>query len=198
MNSDFQYGGFWRRFGAMWLDVLILSPLILLTLWGSSSHRLFQAFYLLPGLAIGAFYSIYLVKRFGGTPGKLILRLRIVKLDGTPIGYREAILRELPGYVFSTLLSLGTVIASLKIGDAEYLSLDWRARAARLDDLAPGFQSPVQIAQTAWIWGEFLVLLTNERRRAIHDFIAGTVVVVAKTPIQAAQTTTGRFAPDRV
>jgi uncharacterized RDD family membrane protein YckC len=27
------------------------------------------------------------------------------------------------------------------------------------------------------VWGEFLVLLTNRERRALHDFIAGTVVV---------------------
>ncbi|WP_255590049.1 hypothetical protein [Marinicella meishanensis] len=28
-----------------------------------------------------------------------------------------------------------------------------------------------------WYWSELLVMLTNERRRALHDFIAGTVVI---------------------
>ena len=28
-----------------------------------------------------------------------------------------------------------------------------------------------------WIWSELIVMLTNRRRRALHDFIAGTVVI---------------------
>ena len=32
--------------------------------------------------------------------------------------------------------------------------------------------------QQIWIWSEFVVLLFNRRKRAIHDFIAGTVVIL--------------------
>lgn len=32
-------------------------------------------------------------------------------------------------------------------------------------------------AQTAWLFSELIVLLFNEKKRAIHDFIAGTVVI---------------------
>jgi uncharacterized RDD family membrane protein YckC len=28
-----------------------------------------------------------------------------------------------------------------------------------------------------WIFSEFVVLLTNKKRRALHDFMAGTVVI---------------------
>jgi len=28
------------------------------------------------------------------------------------------------------------------------------------------------------LWSEFVVLLTNRKRRALHDFIAGTVVIL--------------------
>jgi len=31
----------------------------------------------------------------------------------------------------------------------------------------------VSIANNIWIWGEVIVLLFNEKRRAIHDFMAG-------------------------
>ncbi len=31
-----------------------------------------------------------------------------------------------------------------------------------------------------WIYSEFIVLLTNKRKRAIHDYIAGTIIVKAK------------------
>jgi predicted DCC family thiol-disulfide oxidoreductase YuxK len=33
------------------------------------------------------------------------------------------------------------------------------------------------VVQQAWMWSELLVLLFNRTRRALHDFIAGTVVV---------------------
>jgi uncharacterized RDD family membrane protein YckC len=34
-----------------------------------------------------------------------------------------------------------------------------------------------QVAQQLWGWSELIVLLLNEKRRALHDFIAGTVVI---------------------
>ena len=42
-----------------------------------------------------AAYGFFLERRFGGTAGKLLLRLRVVGLDGLPLGVREAILRNL-------------------------------------------------------------------------------------------------------
>jgi uncharacterized RDD family membrane protein YckC len=49
----------------------------------------------------------------------------------------------------------------------------------------------------AWLASEFIVLLLNRRRRALHDFIAGTVVVVArstaKAPNLAESAATGNF-----
>lgn len=178
MSDDLKYAGFWRRFGAMWLDVLFFLPVILLVLWGNSRFRLFQAYYLLPGLAIGAFYGIYLVKRFGGTPGKVVAGLRIAKVDGSPIGYREAVLRALPDYLLSIPISLGLVIAAMRMSDTEYLSLAFGERSSRVSALAPSWHQPASVAQTIWIWSEFIVLLTNQKKRAIHDFIAGTIVIL--------------------
>jgi uncharacterized RDD family membrane protein YckC len=33
------------------------------------------------------------------------------------------------------------------------------------------------ITDTLWSWAEIITMLTNKKRRAVHDFIAGTVVV---------------------
>lgn len=40
-------------------------------------------------------YGFFLERRFGGTAGKLLFRLRTVTLDGLPLGLREAALRNL-------------------------------------------------------------------------------------------------------
>jgi len=45
--------------------------------------------------------------------------------------------------------------------------------------LSPEFFIIYSVAINIWIWSELLVLLTNRRKRAIHDFMAGTVIVKA-------------------
>jgi uncharacterized RDD family membrane protein YckC len=134
------------------------------------------------------------VRRFGGTPGKLIVGIRIRKLDGEPIGYREAILRYVPDLVFWLLSSIALLFPLLKMTDAEYSSLKFMQRAKRITELAPSWYKPLQWVQSIWFWGELIVLLTNRKRRALHDFIAGTVVVhtpaaVALTPEEAVPST---------
>src|ERR1700745_3787029 len=92
-ERQLHYGGFWVRFAAIWLDLLVMLPLLAVVFWASQQYRLFQVYYFVPGTVFGLFYSVYLVRRFGGTPGKLIMRLRIRKVSGDPVGYREAMLR---------------------------------------------------------------------------------------------------------
>ncbi len=39
----------------------------------------------------------------------------------------------------------------------------------------------ISLLEKIWFWSEVIFVLTNAKKRAIHDFIAGTVVVVEKT-----------------
>ena len=192
MTSDsLRYAGFWPRLGSLLLDILIVLPLIALVTWAAGHYRLFRVYYLIPGAIVGLFYGVYLVRRFGGTPGKLIVGLRIRKLDGEPVGYREALLRYSPDFVFGLLMSVAVISPLFHMTDAEYQSLPLRERAKRMVDLAPSWYKPLRWTQTFWDWGELVVLLTNRKRRALHDFIAGTVVVHA-SPNQSLEPTTGR------
>ncbi|MEM8708155.1 MAG: RDD family protein [Actinomycetota bacterium] len=64
------------------------------------------------GLVFWAVYAVFLVAQFGGTPGKLILGLRITEEDGsTPVGYRGAVMRSLPGLLGNALGNLGCLIS---------------------------------------------------------------------------------------
>ncbi len=134
-------------------------------------------YYLIPGIFFGLFYSVYLVRRYGGTPGKLIMGIRIRKLDGEPVGYYEALLRYFPEFIFGLLISIGLIFPLFQMSDVEYHALSFMERSKRIVELAPSWYRPLQIAQTIWVWGELIVLLTNRKRRALHDFIARTVVV---------------------
>ena len=175
--KELRYAGFWRRFGAYWVDLLVFLPLTGLVLWVGGMTRLFQLYYFVPGLLIGMFFHVYLVKRYGGTPGKLLMKTRISRLDGTAVSYRDALIRYSVLFVLSALISIATLVGTLNISDSEYLSLGFQARNLRLMQLVPGWFMPVNILLNIWIWGEFVVMLTNKRRRALHDFMAGTVVI---------------------
>jgi uncharacterized RDD family membrane protein YckC len=177
------YGGFWVRLGALFIDVLIWAPVAAPTFWMSSHCHLFQIYWWPFGTLLGIFYSIYLVKRFGGTPGKLILGLRIAKVNGSPVGYKEATLRYLPDFILGLFLYLALVIALSHMSDAEYMGLTFLKRAQHIKALEPDWTSPVHIMQQVWMWSEFVVLLTNKKKRALHDFIAGTVVLRKNVPV---------------
>jgi RDD family len=52
--------------------------------------------FLIPVLWIGAM-QVYFVQRFNGSPGKLLAKLRIVTMNGSPLTYKHAFLRAAPG-----------------------------------------------------------------------------------------------------
>jgi uncharacterized RDD family membrane protein YckC len=178
MNTDsLHYAGFWPRLASLLLDIIIMLPFMALMFWGDSQYRLFQLYSFVPGILFGLFYSVYLVRRFGGTPGKLMVGIRIRKVDGEQVGYREAFLRYLPEFILGTLISIAFILSICNISDTEYYSLAFMERSKRLHELLPAWYRPVYWIQNAWFWGELIVLLTNRKKRALHDFIAGTIVV---------------------
>lgn len=182
-----QYAGFWRRFGAYWLDFVIFIPIIAISMWGNEQSRLFQLYWLIPGLLIGLWFHVYLVKRYGGTPGKIILKIKITKTTGEDVGYKESILRYSVLFIISLVMSFVLLSATLGMTDAQYFSMGWQERTAYMMEQASPWYSYANIAMNAWIWSEFVVMLTNKKRRALHDFIAGTVVIRESVPNKSSQ-----------
>jgi uncharacterized RDD family membrane protein YckC len=121
--STLRRAGFWSRLVAFIIDnitlavlvMVIMIPLILLALpfdditinaGNSSEHPLLVAAFIILGLIsiISAMivvfgYYIVLEGHYGATVGKHIMGLRVYKTDGTKIGYKEALLRNLSKYL---------------------------------------------------------------------------------------------------
>lgn len=174
------YAGFWIRLAAMLLDFIILLPYTFIVLFVNDHGVHANYFTLTAGLLFQFWFNIFLVKEFGGTPGKLIAGIRILKLDGSDVTWREAILRHIPAFsltVFYTLVS----VHALSIADQEYFeSLHWMHKQPYVLGLTPVLFTVYSWTSTIWFYSELVVLLFNERRRALHDFIAGTVIVKSK------------------
>ncbi|HLA72209.1 MAG TPA: RDD family protein [Steroidobacteraceae bacterium] len=172
-----EYSTFWRRVGALFLDGLILLPLSLLAYVGLKYTRLYYLYYFMPGLLILGYYAIYLVKRNGGTPGKRILDLKVVMLDGTPVTTNAAIIRYSVQLILYGLSSLGLAIAGFTLTDAEFQSLGYLQKIQALSTHAPGWNAAVTWSAQGWYVVGAIVMLCNDKRRALHDFLAGTVVI---------------------
>lgn len=176
-SNALQYASFWQRLGAHLVDMGILLPLTIGTMVLANEIRLFHVYWFLPSLAFGLFYSVYLVQRFGGTPGKLILKMRIALVDGTPVTTMAAFLRHSVLFVISIFSGIVSILAVLSVTDEAFEAMGTTARMQVTSDYSPALGWIVVVLVQVWIWSEFITMLLNKRRRAIHDYIAGTVVV---------------------
>jgi uncharacterized RDD family membrane protein YckC len=176
-NGERVYAGFWKRFCAGLADVFIILPFAFLFIWLEGYDRTLAIVIMIPSSVLFAIYNVYFNAGFGGTPGKLAVGIRITRPNGTPIGWTEAWKRSSVDLIFAFLVLVFNVWALVHVDPAKYSSLGWIDRNKLLQEYQPSWFSSVNILQQVWIWSEVVVLLFNKRKRAIHDFIAGTVVV---------------------
>jgi len=171
------YAGFWKRFGALLVDSFVLFPvgMIFLLLERIS----FWSVIVVTAVSAIFFdtYVIYFHYRYGATLGKMVTGIKVTLPNGSPIEFKEALLRS----CVELALSVTTMVARLSaliIADAEqYQSLDWIGQEEYVASLIPPWHQAVEPIYWFWFWSEVVVLLFNERKRALHDIIAGTVVI---------------------
>ncbi len=173
-----QYAGFGKRFSAGLLDSLIILPITILILWVGSFSKTIQLILIIPHLLLYFAYNIFMNANYGGTLGKLIVGIKIKTVNGEIINYKEAFLRNIVDLGFGLTLGIMQVYTLINISDPTYSDLSWLNQAGCLRKNMPQAHQPLDVLNQIWIWSELLVLLFNEKKRALHDFIAGTVVVV--------------------
>lgn len=122
------YGGFWRRLFAYAVDkvilylialLLLLVAIAALVLGGFSAHRIVAGGNPLRGLGpalvlyLGALFLVDMLYftwfhgSVGQTPGKMLLKLKVVRTSGEEMTFGAAFLRWATTYVSSMFLSLG-------------------------------------------------------------------------------------------
>ncbi len=171
-----RYSTFWARVGASVIDLLVFMPLIVADIIFSGETRVFKLYMLVPIQLVCAYLYVYMVIKYGGSPGKLLAGLRIVNANGSPVTLKGAALRYAPFWLLGFATSVLEIVAVLSMADADYVGLGYLERAAAIDVQLPMFAT-VSMLPMIWVAACFVVMLTNEKRRTLHDFIAGTVVV---------------------
>lgn len=110
------------------------------------------------------FYSIYLQSVYGQTLGKMALKIKVLDVSENAINFRQSIWRESPNILFSIILFGSESYQILTAG------IDENFGTAGINQVALG-------GYLLWLIAETVVTLSNEKRRSIHDYLAGTVVV---------------------
>jgi uncharacterized RDD family membrane protein YckC len=172
------FATFWRRFAATWIDIFVLLPVGIAQTWWESVSKEAAVVLCVPSLALGLGYTIYCHGRFGQTVGKWLMGIRVVRVTGERIGWREAWLRSSVELPFSALNVVGRIIALVGTADSEYYGVGWYQRGLNVAGHAPSWAGWAGRVAVIWFWSEVVTMLFNKRRRALHDFIAGTVVVL--------------------
>ena len=180
-EDTMRYAGFWTRLVAGLIDAIVFMPLMLLYIWIQSRSYAGILIYVLPYWFCAAFYNIVLLARYGQTLGKMALRIKVTRVDGSDIGFKEACLRHSIDAIFGFLSGIGMIIAILVTGPDIFTgAYTWIEQTKIIAPNTPAFAEIAKNMSKIWIWSELIVLLFNKKRRAIHDFIAGTVVIHAQ------------------
>lgn len=163
-----KYSTFWRRFFANTIDGLVFIPILfiesrLFNFEFSSSNTTFQMFNSIQFVI----YAIIMHGLCGQTIGKMICNVKVVDHETEyDISMRQSIRRSSVDIfltlTFALLISITSIVPT---ANNDYSIL-----------LGVGILS-LAFASIAWTLSEFISMLFNKKRRALHDFIGQTVVI---------------------
>jgi uncharacterized RDD family membrane protein YckC len=163
-----KYNTIGSRFVASIIDGIVMIPVGLL----SGIIVFMQGF---PKLAIvwnivisliPVIYTIWLHTVYGQTLGKKVMKVKVLDISERPITFTQAVIRSLPQMlpVFISASALISQIQSLTVIDFSNKQFETVLTGA-------------YILYAVLVVGNIISALVTEKKRALHDLIAGTVVV---------------------
>jgi uncharacterized RDD family membrane protein YckC len=159
-----KYKTFLPRLVALLIDSFIMLPIGISDDWFRQAEfpRLFFYFWIPLSALVFPVYMIVMHGLYGQTLGKMWMNVKVLSVAEEPIKFKQAIVRELPQLIFN----IGTI----------YLGIAFFGESPESENLKAAY-TPIVIFVTVWVLADILTFLFNDKCRALHDFIAGTVVV---------------------
>jgi uncharacterized RDD family membrane protein YckC len=156
-----------KRFFAGVIDGLIFLPIGFIDAGIASLEpsKWVWIVWLLISFPIGWIYYVILTARYGQTLGKMAAGIKVLDVnEDRPVTFAQSFLRESVFIGFNTIL----------LAYAVYLTVNDIPRG---DEQLTNVDLVVAAWAYLWFFAEIVSALMNPKRRAIHDLIAGTVVV---------------------
>jgi uncharacterized RDD family membrane protein YckC len=166
---DLKYHTGVKRLGAAIIDSIIFTPLLFADLWVlNQTDNVWIVFaWTVFNASLYYLYSIFFHYKFGRTVGKWIVGIKVVDLSETKLlSLKQSFLRD-SFYVILQLLGFVYFLYRVaQTGDIDIIIMDYR--------------NFIDYSFLGWMALELLSMLTNEKRRAIQDQLAGSVVIVTR------------------
>nr|WP_225435347.1 RDD family protein [Bacillus aerolatus] len=119
--SVLHYAGFWMRFWAYLLDLIVIGSISRLLVYplfraaelDTTSGELFSAINI-AAAAVFYLYFILMTKRWGQTIGKMVFGLKVISLKSSDLSWQAILFREWIGrYLSATIFILYVLVAFL-------------------------------------------------------------------------------------
>ncbi len=170
---------FWRRVWAGAIDSMVFWPLFLIhnRIWTTLKDYpvLLLFWFILSSIAIHI-YDIVLHGLFGQTLGKMAVNVKVINVTGDKLSMSQAFRRDMVPLLFFALslaFDAPKILHGIYPQNPAFVKFDFAFFLTFFTGMG-------------WFFAEVVTMLTNKRRRAIHDYIAGSVVV--KTDESASRT----------
>jgi len=165
-----KYRTFWPRVKAAIIDVIIVFlPITFLDYWVLTNLYKIPNVFLFIWFIFSSFayfiYSVLMHGVIGQTIGKMNCKIKVLDISENKLSFRQAFLRD----SIPILLTLIAVIFDVP----DVLNKD----NGLYRQTYSGVYGVLRYISYIWIMAEIATMLFNEKRRAIHDFIAQSVVV---------------------
>ena len=160
-----------QRIAASMVDGVLFLPLLFIDRHMEQQNSLWLVFlYFLVTWQFGWLYTTLLHGWRGQTLGKLRQRIQLVRFsDGGPVSFKRAAVRELP-YIALILASSGAWI---------YIHIAWWGGwfTEQHQGIMDKISSVTLQLSVCWTLLEFITMLFHPKGRALHDLVAGTMVI---------------------
>lgn len=162
-----KYQTIFPRFIALLIDLLLVVPIGLIdeAMKGLNLLPIINYIWLIISAFAFSLYFIITQGLYGKTLGKKIMKVKVVDISENPITFYHSFLRELPNLLFN--FSSLFVITSPNLMNTDQ---NFNFSLNSLGNI-------IFFLMIAWGLADLGTALINNKSRAIHDYIAGTVVI---------------------
>lgn len=167
----------WRRIVAGLIDFVIVVLMSLSIGWVVTTSSLAGMLLVLPLLLVNWAYSFLLHAWFGCTFGKELLGLRVVTVGGEPVGWSRAFRRSAVDLVFHSLVAAAEAPVVWELPESAFVSQGWTEMFHAIEGDFPSWSGAIDTLWFSWALSEFVTMFLNRQRRALHDFLGGTIVI---------------------
>jgi uncharacterized RDD family membrane protein YckC len=172
--SGLRFAGFKKRIFAGIIDGVLYIPILILPYQFHYSSGI--SFILMSSclMVISYSYIIIFMTIRGQTIGKMFVKIKVTKVDGNKIKFKQSFIRSSVDLSFSFLIIITYFIILGHLPESSFSNISYQ-EVIKL--FHTPLLEPANWLMNLWFLSEFVTLLFNNKRKALHDFLAGTVVL---------------------